>query len=146
MVGLNGYYFKRDGAYDGQNFFAENIAGRGRVTTKFTIAKTIDVQTSFTYRAPNRSTQGTRLSMYFWDIGASMDVLKGNGSITFNVRDVLNSRKRRWELNTPTLVSTNDFQWRSRQFTLAFSYRINQKKKRGDRGQRGEFNSDGNEY
>jgi hypothetical protein len=72
--------------------------------------------------------------MYSWDIGLAMDVFKDNGTLTFSARDLLNSRKRRWEIDTPTLVSTNDFQWRARQFTLSFSYRINQKKKRSRGG------------
>ncbi len=75
--------------------------------------------------------------MYSWDLGLAMDVLKGNGTLTFSAKDMLNSRRRRWEVDTPTLVSTNDFQWRSRQFVLSFSYRLNQKKKRGGRGDRG---------
>jgi hypothetical protein len=75
--------------------------------------------------------------MYSWDAGLALDVLKGNGTITFSARDLLNSRRRRWEVNTPTLVSTNDFQWRARQFVLSFSYRLNQKKKRGGRGDGG---------
>ena len=131
MLGIDLYYFKREGKYEGQNFYAENFSASGRFSTKFTIAKKVDIQTSFRYRAPRQSAQGIRLSMYWWDLGASVDVLKGNGTVTFRVRDLLNSRKRRWELNTPELVSTNDFQWRSRQFVLSFSYRINQKKRRG---------------
>ena len=79
--------------------------------------------------------------MYSWDIGLTMDVLKGNGTITFSVKDILNSRKRRWEIDTPTLYSTNDFQWRKRQFVLSFTYRLNQKKKR-ERGGLGDGGGD----
>ncbi|MFT4525944.1 MAG: outer membrane receptor protein involved in Fe transport [Bacteroidia bacterium] len=133
-LGIDLYYFKREGEYEGQNFYAENFSASGRFTTKFTIAKKVDLQSSFRIRAPRKTAQGTRLTMYWWDIGVSMDVLKGNGTIGVKVRDLLNSRKRRWELETPEITSTNDFQWRSRQFMVSFSYRINQKKRRGGRG------------
>lgn len=137
ILGLDLYYFKRQGDYEGQSYYAENFSASGRFTSKFTIAKKIDIQSSFRIRAPRKTSQGTRLAMYWWDIGASMDVLKGKGTLTFSARDILNSRKRRWELETSEIVSTNDFQWRSRQFVVSFSYRINQKKRRGKGGREG---------
>ena len=141
-LGIDLYYFKREGEYEGQNFYAENFSASGRFTTKFTIIKKLDIQSSFRIRAPRKTAQGTRLTMYWWDIGVSMDILKGNGTVGFRVRDLLNSRKRRWELVSPELTSTNDFQWRSRQFVASFSYRINQKKRRGGRSENGGDDSD----
>jgi hypothetical protein len=136
MLSANTYYSITNGNYETQSFYAEAFTARGRFTSKWTIWKKLDVQTAFMYRAPRNTAQGKTLSMYSWDIGLTMDVFKGNGTVTFNVKDILNSRKRRWEVDTPTLVSTNDFQWRARQFTLSFTYRINQKKKRGKGGRR----------
>lgn len=136
-LNANLYYSKTNGKYEEQLFYAETFAANGRFTSKWTIWKKLDVQTSFMYHAPQNTPQGRSLSMYSWDAGLALDVLKGNGTITFSARDLLNSRRRRWEVNTPTLVSTNDFQWRARQFVLSFSYRLNQKKKRGGRGDGG---------
>ncbi len=137
MLSANTYYAITNGEYEEQDFYAETFSAHGRFTSKWTIWKKLDIQTAFMYRAPRNTSQGRQLSMYSWDIGLAMDVLKGNGTITFSARDLLNSRRRRWEVDTPTLVSTNDFQWRARQFTLSFAYRLNQKKKRGGRGERG---------
>jgi outer membrane receptor protein involved in Fe transport len=136
-LNANLYYSKTNGKYEEQLFYAETFAANGRFTTKWTVWKKLDIQTSFMYHAPQATPQGRSLSMYSWDAGLALDVLKGNGTITFSARDLLNSRRRRWEVNTPTLVSTNDFQWRARQFVLSFSYRLNQKKKRGGRGDGG---------
>ena len=137
MLSANTYYSITDGEYEEQSFYAETFTARGRFTSKWTILKKVDIQTAFMYRAPRNTAQGKSLSMYSWDIGITMDVLKGKGTVTFSARDLLNSRRRRWEIDTPTLVSANDFQWRARQFTLSFTYRLNQKKKRG-RGGRGQ--------
>lgn len=144
MLSANAYYFITNGEYEGQSFNAEAFTARGRFTSKWTIWKRLDIQTAFMYRAPRNTPQGRSLSIYSWDLGLAVDVLKGNGTITFSARDLLNSRRRRWELNTPELVSTNDFQWRARQFTLSFTYRLNQKKKRGKggRGQSGDSDDD----
>lgn len=141
-LNANLYYSKTNGKYEEQLFYAETFAANGRFTSKWTVWKKLDVQTSFMYHAPQTTPQGRSLSMYSWDVGLALDVLKGNATITFSARDLLNSRRRRWEVNTPTLVSTNDFQWRARQFVLSFSYRLNQKKKRGGRGEGGGGGSD----
>ncbi len=136
MLNANGFYSITNGNYEGQSFYAETFSAQGRFTSKWTVWKRLDIQTAFMYQAPRNTPQGRNLSMYSWDLGLSVDVLKGNGTVTFSAKDLLNSRRRRWEIDTPTLVSTNDFQWRARQFTLSFSYRLNQNKKR-DRGGRG---------
>ena len=57
--------------------------------------KSVDFQASFNYRAPRITPQGKDLSMYSIDLGLSKDIFKGKGTITANVRDLLNSRKRR---------------------------------------------------
>lgn len=142
MLSANAFYFITNGEFEDQSFYAEAFTARGRFTSKWTVWKRLDIQTAFMYRAPRNTPQGKSLSLYSWDVGLSVDVLKGNGTVTFSARDLLNSRRRRWELNTPTLVSTNDFQWRARQFNLSFTYRLNQKKKRGRDGDRGDFGDD----
>jgi hypothetical protein len=61
------------------------------------------------------------------------------------VNDLLNSRKRQSFTQTPFFTSDNYFQWRERQMTLTFVYRINQKKdKNGNQRQRG--NDEEGEY
>lgn len=127
---VNSYYFKTEGEYKGQVFDVEAFTTNLRLTTRFTIAKKVDLQSTFTYNAPQATPQGQTLSMYGWDAGASMDVLKGNGTISLSVRDILNTRRMRWEVDLPELQSTSDFQWRVRQINLSFTYRLNQKKQR----------------
>ena len=49
--------------------------------------------------------------------------------------DLMNSRKRRSIVETEQYYSNSEFQWRRRQFTLTFSYRLNRDQERGrDRG------------
>ncbi len=72
----------------------------------------------------------------------SFDLLKGNGTLAFNMKDILNSRKRQSTSVGANFISESSRQWRSRYFRLSFTYRINQKKKRG--GDRN-FNDGGGE-
>ena len=122
------------GEYEGLELFSDTYTWTGRLSSTFTLFKKIDLQTTFDYRAPRITTQGRQLAIYFLNLGASMDVLKKNGTITLSGRDLFNTRKRRFYTETNGLVSEGYFQWRARQITLTFSYRLNQKKERKPEG------------
>ena len=64
------------------------------------------------------------------NLAFSKDILKGNGTLAFNVNDLFNSRKRIQETTGSTFVQDSEFQWRERQWRLSFLYRFNQNKKR----------------
>ena len=136
---FNLYREDRKGEYLGQKLENEVITWSSRGSLKMEILPKVDFQASFRYRAPQQTTQGSRKSMYWLDLSAGKDVLKGKGTIVASVRDVFNSRKRRSKTETATLYSESEFQWRARQFLLTFSYRINQKKKRGGGKSREDF-------
>ena len=70
------------------------------------------------------------------NISASVDVLKGNGTLALSGRDLFNTMKRRSEISGESFMRIDEFQWRSRQIVLTFSYRLNQKgKKQGGRSE-----------
>jgi len=116
-----------------------------RGTARFTVFKTTDLQLRYNYRAPRQTTQGEAKSLYTFDIAANRDILKGKGTLTLSVRDVLNSRKRRYTSEGINFYTTGEFQWRSRITTLTFTYRLNQDKKRSRGRQRGGYDGGGDE-
>lgn len=118
------------GVYEGIKYGNANFGARGRGMTRFSFWDS-DLQLSFNFRAPQSTVQGTSKGIYSADIGWSRDILKGNGTLTFNVRDIFNSRKRRGTSFGENFTNESEFQWRSRQINLTFSYRLNQKKQRG---------------
>ena len=129
-----------------QNF--DNIATSWftRISSKVTLPYKVDWQTNLTYNAPQNSAQGKRLDMTSVNLAFSKDILKDKGSITLNVSDLFNTRKRRFTNEIENVVSSySEFQWRQRQITLAFTYRFNKKKnerenqRREDGGGEGEF-------
>ena len=101
-----------------------------------------DFQTAFNYRAPRETPQGKDLSTYFIDMGISGDVLKGKGTVTFNARDIFNSRKRRTIVEETGYYLKSDFQWRSRQLMVTFSYRLNRVKEKAPERSNGAEDSD----
>lgn len=121
-----------DGGNLGENFKADTYSWFTRGTSRFTVLKNTDLQVRFDYRAPEQTPQGRRRSMSSIDLAASRDILKQKGTITFSVRDLLNSRRWRSTAIGEDFFTDTDFQWRARQATLTLSYRLNQNKQRSE--------------
>jgi hypothetical protein len=83
--------------------------------------------------------------MYSMDLGASMDVLNGNGTFNLSARDLFNTMKFRGTTETENFRESREFQWRSREVRLSFTYRINQKKERQGSG-RGDYSGGGEDF
>ncbi len=126
-----------------QNF--DNIATSyfSRLTSKITLPYKIDWQTNFTYNGPQNFAQGKSLGVFAANLGFSKDILKDKGTLSLNVNDVFNSRKRLMNslVKNPDgsgFESYSEMQWRVRQVTLAFTYRFNKKKGEKERQPRRE--------
>ncbi len=108
-----------------------------RINNKYTLPGEIDWQTSLNYRGPNANAQTVNQGIFTTTLAFSKDLFKERASLSFNVNDLFNSRKRMQTNTTPTFFAESEFQWRERSFNLAFTYRFNQKKKRVQRGDYG---------
>jgi len=135
----NIFGFTLMGQYLEEVFDTDDIAGRGRVTAQLKLPHSIDAQVRYAHRGASENVQGRRKAINTIDVGLSRDILAGRGTITFNVRDLLNSRRRISENDGPGFIFNSEFQWRERQWTTSFNYRLNQKKKRSRSG--GNFES-----
>lgn len=136
-----------DGGERFPNLSADTYTWFTRGTSRITVNKETDIQVRFNYRAPRQVPQGRNRSMYSIDLAASHDILNDKGTLTLSVRDLLNSRKWRYITEGAegdyTFYTEGDFQWRARQVTLTFNYRLNQNERRGGRGERGGGDYDG---
>ena len=88
------------------------------------------------YRGPVENAQTRNQGIFSLDLAFSKDFFNEKASLAFNISDVFNSRKRVSETVTPFFESDSEFQWRVRSFNLAFTYRFNQKKRRGGERER----------
>ncbi len=135
-----------------QDFQADTYSWFTRLNNRFNFSKTLEGQLRLNYRAPRQTTQGSTRGIGSVDLGLGKEFPKQNMTLTLNVRDLFNSRKRNgisefdlFDDNGDlfgTFYSESEFQWRARQVTLALNYRINQDKKRG-RDRRGGGNYEG---
>ncbi len=95
-----------------------------------TWSKKFEFQSSVNYFAPRITTQGEDLASYSIDLGLSKDILKGKGTLTAGVRDLLNTRLRRSIVDNEGYYSNSEFQRRARQFTVTFTYHLNSEKEK----------------
>lgn len=117
-----------------------------RLNSKITLPGKIDWQTNVTYNAPENTAQGRTFGIATANLAFSKDVLNDQATVAFNVSDVFNSRRRIFSANVPNVFNSfSNILWRERQFTLSFTYRINQSKRDAAKQRRngGEFEGGG---
>jgi outer membrane receptor protein involved in Fe transport len=132
-----------------QNFDNSTIAWFTRLTSKITLPYKIDWQTNATYNGPQRNAQGRSLGVFSMNLAFSKDILKDKGTLSLNVSDLLNSRKRLMETYIAGAVdSYGEMQWRERQINFSFTYRFNVQKneKEKERRNRGGQQDDGGDF
>ena len=138
---FNLFQNKLKGTYNGVVYNNDNLSWFARLSNKYTLPGKIDWQTQVFYRGPREDSQNKTDGMIFTSMALSKDLFKDKASITFNVRDLFNTAKRKMETTTNVYYSISEFQWRQRSFNLSFTYRFNQQKKRergnGERGNGG---------
>ncbi len=143
---------------DGQNvqadFTADAYSWFTRINNKLKFTKTFEGQVRLGHRGARRTPQGFRKGITSIDLGFGKEFLKQNMSLSLNVRDLLNSRKRQsinefgiYEdgVQIGDFYSESEFQWRARSIIVSLNYRINQEKRRGRRGERGGGDYEGGE-
>ncbi|MGB3145989.1 MAG: TonB-dependent receptor [Maribacter sp.] len=135
---FNFFQFSSEGTFNGVDYGAENTSWFARFSSKVSLPSKIEWQTNAFYRGRTQNAQTVSEGIFSIDLALSKDIMNDNGTLSLNVSDLLNSRKRRSFTETEFFTSNSEFQWRVRQITLGFVYRFNQQKKR-ENGGRGEY-------
>ncbi|WP_370476272.1 outer membrane beta-barrel protein [Tamlana flava] len=130
---FNFFQFNTEGEFNGKDYGAKNTSWFARFSSKVTLPSKIDWQTNVFYRAARQSAQGENQGIFSLDLAFSKEIFKDNATISLNVRDLLNSRKRKSLTTTEFFERYSESQWRQRQINLSFIYRLNQQKKRNER-------------
>ena len=121
---------------DGKNIIpdSESNSWSTRLNSRVKLPAKIDWQTTLNYRGPQDNFQSKRKGIASVNLAFSKDILKDNGTLSLNVSDLFNSRKRISDTYIDGVTNSySEFQWRERQIRLNFTYRLNQKKKRNQR-------------
>ncbi|MCB0845818.1 MAG: TonB-dependent receptor [Bacteroidetes bacterium] len=110
-----------------------------RLNSRFSLANDLDIQIMVNYRGPEANPQGRRQAILFTDLGINKDILKKKATISLRITDIFNTTWYRNETFGEDFYIFSEGQWRSRrQASVSFSYRLNQNKRQGRKGGRGE--------
>ncbi len=139
---FNIFNFSKEGFFNGVDYGNANTSWFARFSSKVSLPAKIEWQTNAFYRGPNQNAQTRSEGIFSLDFAFSKDILNDNGTLSLNISDALNSRKRRSFTETDFFTSDSEFQWRRSSFTFSFIYRFNQPKER--EGRRG--NGGGGDY
>ena len=130
---MNFFHSFSEGTYQhqGQEIYVggKSFSFQSKTISRFTFWKKLNSQLTLSYAAPRTTTQGVNKATTALDFATSIDLIKNNGTVTLNISDIFNSRRRRSFSEDETFYSEDNFLWQSRAFVLSFHYRINQHKK-----------------
>lgn len=115
-----------DGSNIDQQFVAKTTTWFLRQTSRFTLPKGWDMQLRFNYEAAQKTAQGSREPIYFFDYSVKKDILNKKGAINFSVLDIFNTRWLRTVTQGTGFYTESNRQARPRQINLTLSYRLNQ--------------------
>lgn len=126
MASADLYGYKNEGSYEDFDFSGDGFSTRFRLTSTFKPTKTTSFQIQGFYRGAENTVSQTREPMYAVNLGASQTIWKGDGTISFNIQDIFNTRTRENLTTTPTYSQYSFMQWQPRQFSISLSYRFKQ--------------------
>ena len=139
---INYFKFISDGSFNGTDFGTENESFFARLSTKVDLPYDVQGQSNVFFRGPRQNAQSKTESILSLNLAFSKDLFDERASLSLNIRDLFNSRKRDRITNTEQFKSISEFQWRERQITLNFIYRFNQQKQQ-QRSKGNKSNNDG---
>ncbi|MGB3774551.1 MAG: outer membrane beta-barrel family protein, partial [Leeuwenhoekiella sp.] len=140
---FNFFQFRTQGFFNGVDYGAKNTSYFARFSSKVTLPLSIDWQTNAFYRGASQNAQTDTDGLLSIDVALSKDILNENATLSLNVSDLLNGRKRNQITTNQLFTRESEFQWRQRQVNLSFIYRFNQKKNQNKRQDEGGGNDDG---
>jgi hypothetical protein len=126
---FNFYESETIGEYKGVVYDSKNLSWSGGINNYLNLFSSLDWQTSFRYRAPQKTAVSQRKATISSNTAFSKDLLKDKITLTFKVNDIFETEKWRIESFNETYRSYGESSWRGgRSFELNLIYRFNQKK------------------
>ena len=141
MGSVNLFGYKNTGSYGDTSFNGKGFSSRIRLTTTFKADKNTSFQLQGFYRGAEKSVSNDRKPSYVINFGASKTIMKGDGTIAFNIQDIFNTRAREYTFTGANYTQYSYNQYQPRQFSLSFTYRFKQGDKIDQPKQKKDINS-----
>lgn len=134
---VNLFGYNTTGVYSGpeltgkkpMSFEGSGFSTIARLTSTVKLDKTFSFQLQGFYRGAQKTENQNRNDMYALNFGASKTIWKGDGTLSFNIQDIFNTRAMRSTTNTADFSRESYMQWQPRQFAVSLTYRFKQGEK-----------------
>ena len=123
---LNYYSFSQRGAYTNVNFDFDDSSWFTRINSRFKLPSDMTLQTSFNYNGRNENAQSITKSSHSLDLGLNKIFLNKKATLTFNVRNILDSREQFLTRKGADFSFQSHRKILGPKYTLTFTYRFNQ--------------------
>lgn len=124
---------------DFQDFSGNGFSSRGRLSSNFTLPGDFKMQLAANYMGAIETAQQKVEDNLSMDFSLSKDLFNKNATISFNIRDVFDSRKREMTQFANDYTNYESMRWMVRSFNLSFTYRFKNsdkdKRKQGPEGE-----------
>lgn len=117
------YTQKESGIANGEQLEVTNNSLNFRISNSFTATKKLRFQLFAMYRGGGESIQFKVDPMWMINTGASLNVLKGKGTISLRINDIFEGMKFKYDSENP-YPSSGEFNWESRTAYIGFMYRF----------------------
>ena len=131
-VDLFGYKTQGDLYIDNrfiQSYNGEGFSTRFRLSNTFKFDKTFSVQIQGNFRGAQKNASQNQKSIYFFNLGATKTIWKGDGTLAFNIQDIFNTRARQAITYGANFQNEMYMQWQPRQMSISLTYRFKQGEK-----------------
>lgn len=136
MASADLFGYKSEGSYFDPNrmqtplsFDGSGFSTRIRLTNSFKIDKTLNMQLQGFYRGGQKTASSESKDMYVLNFGANKTIWNNNGTIAFNIQDILGTRGRNTTSFGPGYERDSYMRWSPRSFNVSLTYRFKQGEK-----------------
>lgn len=132
--GIDAYYKKVKGTVENalhefEYTEADAAIFNARINNSFKVVKDFRLQWFLMYRGQDVGLQFTRKPMWKTDLGASLNVMKGKGTISLRSSDIFNTMKFAFDGDKPS-KAIGQFRWESQSIYVGFNYKFGSGKDR----------------
>ncbi|WP_413532331.1 TonB-dependent receptor domain-containing protein [Empedobacter brevis] len=107
-----------------QDFSGDGFSSRGRLSSNFTLPADFKIQVAGNYSGSIKTAQQKVEDNLSMDFSLSKDLFKKQATLSLNIRDVFNSRKRETTTYGSDYTNYENMRWMKRSLNLSFTYRF----------------------
>ncbi|WP_026713147.1 outer membrane beta-barrel family protein [Flavobacterium daejeonense] len=122
-ISMDAYHKKIRGVVSDESVSANVTAFNARINNTFKASKNLRFQLFSMYRGRDLGLQLMGKPMWKMDLGSSLNVLKGNGTISLKCSDIFKTMRYRFTAEIPK-EQNGQFNWESRSVYVGFNYRF----------------------